>query len=257
MTIGQRILAARQEAGLSQRQLAGEEMTRNMLSVLEHDGANPSLATLRYLSEKLGKPVSYFLGEDAPSIPEYPQLVRARDAYEAGAWRGCLDILGKLQEPGEILGREVGVLKILASLALAEEAIAAGRLPYARALLEQARDTDSPYWHDALKDRLALLEVEAGASCPMPSADRVLLARAEQALADGRWQRAQKILDAAEETGQKWNLLRGRACLMGKEYAQAAAHFHRVEDWTDVRRELEICYRELEDYKMAYYYAKK
>ena len=31
MTMGQRILAARLAAGLSQRELAGEEITRNML----------------------------------------------------------------------------------------------------------------------------------------------------------------------------------------------------------------------------------
>ena len=59
MTLGQRIAQARQEAGLSQRQLAGDAITRNMLSCLEHDTAAPSLATLRYLSERLGKPVSW------------------------------------------------------------------------------------------------------------------------------------------------------------------------------------------------------
>ena len=36
MTMGQRILAARLAAGLSQRELAGEEITRNMLSSLDH-----------------------------------------------------------------------------------------------------------------------------------------------------------------------------------------------------------------------------
>ena len=64
MTMGQRIRQAREEAGLSQRELAGEEITRNMLSALEHDGANPSLHTLRYLSKRLGKSVSYFVEED-------------------------------------------------------------------------------------------------------------------------------------------------------------------------------------------------
>ena len=86
MTLGQRILAARLEKGLSQRQLAGEEITRNMLSALEHDGANPSVATLRYLSEKLGKPVSYFLGEDLPPVQGYETLLQARQACSAGVW---------------------------------------------------------------------------------------------------------------------------------------------------------------------------
>ena len=76
MTMGQRILAARLAAGLSQRELAGEEITRNMLSSLEHDTANPSVATLRYLAGRLGRPVSYFLGEDEAS--------KAVAAFESG-----------------------------------------------------------------------------------------------------------------------------------------------------------------------------
>ena len=69
MTMGQRILAARLAAGLSQRELAGEEITRNMLSSLEHDTANPSVATLRYLSKRLGRSVGYFSGRMAPLRP--------------------------------------------------------------------------------------------------------------------------------------------------------------------------------------------
>lgn len=259
MTMGQRILAARQAAGLSQRQLAGDEMTRNMLSALEHDGANPSVATLRYLSERLGKPISYFLGEDVPEIPEYPQLVQARSAYDAGEYRDCLDILGKIEAPGEILEREVGLLKILSAMALAEEMTAQGRRPYARRLLEQVRQEGihCPYFAEPLEERLKLLEAEAGGAGVLPTADRVLLARAKRNLEDRQWQKALACLDAAEERTQDWQLLRGKALFAGARYDEASQHFHRVEDAVDVRRELEICYRELEDYKMAYYYAKK
>ena len=88
MTIGQRILAARLEAGLSQRELAGETITRNMLSSIEHDAANPSLATLRYLAGRLGKTVSWLLGEDGPS--------EAIAAFEQGDYRRCREKL-----PGE------------------------------------------------------------------------------------------------------------------------------------------------------------
>ena len=61
MELGQRIRRARLDAGLSQRQLCGEYITRNMLSLIENGSAKPSMDTLRYLSEKLHKPVSYFL----------------------------------------------------------------------------------------------------------------------------------------------------------------------------------------------------
>ncbi len=46
MGIGQQIRSARMEMGLSQRQLCGDVITRNMLSQIENGTATPSLATL-------------------------------------------------------------------------------------------------------------------------------------------------------------------------------------------------------------------
>ena len=65
MELGQRLKQARLEAGLSQRQLCGEEITRNMLSQIENGSARPSMDTLRYLAARLGKPMGYFLEEQA------------------------------------------------------------------------------------------------------------------------------------------------------------------------------------------------
>ena len=71
MELGEKIRAARLAAGLSQRQLCGEDITRNMLSLIENGGAKPSVKTLTLLAERLGKPVSYFLDENARD----PELV--------------------------------------------------------------------------------------------------------------------------------------------------------------------------------------
>ena len=49
MELGEKLLRARQEAGLSQRQLCGDVITRNMLSRIEHGTARPSMDTLQYL----------------------------------------------------------------------------------------------------------------------------------------------------------------------------------------------------------------
>ena len=65
MDLGQRLKNARLEAGLSQRQLCGDVITRNMLSQIENGSAKPSMDTLRYFSQILGKPISFFLEEDA------------------------------------------------------------------------------------------------------------------------------------------------------------------------------------------------
>ena len=65
MELGERIRQARLGAGLSQKALCGDRITRNMLSQIEHGAARPSMDTLSYLAERLSRPVSWGLEEDA------------------------------------------------------------------------------------------------------------------------------------------------------------------------------------------------
>ncbi|MDR7856500.1 helix-turn-helix transcriptional regulator [Tissierella sp.] len=61
LTFGQKIKKARLEKNFTQSELVGDFITRNMLSKIENDAANPSLKTIEYLAYKLEKPISYFL----------------------------------------------------------------------------------------------------------------------------------------------------------------------------------------------------
>lgn len=250
MTLGQRIRAARMEAGLSQRELAGEEITRNMLSALEHDAANPSVATLCYLARRLGKPVSWFLGEDGPAVDGWEALRDARAAFDSGAYRHVRELLKG--EPGEALAREWHFLNALSLLREAEDAIRQGRLPYARELLGKP----GPFPLPELERKAMLLRFLCGCSTALPEDDTLLL-RAEGALADGRSADAERYLLALDDRDERWNYLMGESLFSRGAYKKAAEHFHRCEDAMDVRGRLEVCYRELEDYKLAYYYAKK
>ena len=238
MTMGQRIKAARQAAGLSQRELAGEDLTRNMLSSLEHDTANPSVATLRLLSQRLGKPISYFLGEDGPT--------QAVAAFEAGEYRRCLELLA---------GAEAEWLAPLALLREAELAVQDGRIPYARELLNQLEGRTSPLFGPECARHAAILRNRCGDFAPIPE-DGALLLRARAALADGRTELAQNCLAAHPDRDTEWEYLMGECAFARGSYAEARAHYHRCEAEFDVRRRLERCCLELEDYKMAYYYAK-
>lgn len=239
MTMGQRIRAARIAAGLSQRELAGKEITRNMLSSLEHDSANPSMATLRYLSGRLGKPVSFLLGEDGVS--------EAADAFREGSYRRCLDLLE---------GAEKDWLEPLALLREAEQAYSDGRIPYARELLAKLEDPASPLFGPESGRQAALLRVRCGLSAEIPEDDTLLL-KAEAAIRDGRYADAERYLSAADDRDAEWHRLMGECFFHAGDYAAAKDHYHRCEEAIDVRARLEICYRELEDYRMAYFYAKK
>ena len=255
MTIGQRILTARQEAGLSQRQLAGENITRNMLSAIEHDKAKPSLDTLQYLSGVLSKPVGWFLGENAPVVAGYDLLIQARQAYDSRQYRECINLVEQIPD-GEVLNREVSLLRMLATLALAEQCMADGRMPYARKLLEEPMGENCPYFTRELENRLMVLRVRAGLSGAIPEEETMIL-RGQQALNEKRYTDARRYLDALDDRNDQWYYLMGEALFGLEEYAPAAECFHKAEQTMPqaVRRKLQLCYAALKIFEKAYYYA--
>lgn len=225
MELGEKIRQARLEAGLSQRQLCGEEITRNMLSQIEHGTAKPSMKTLSFLAARLEKPISYFLDEEIPMLPDRK------------------------------------VLEAISCLTAAEDAIAQKKYPYARQLLERA---ESGYSF-LERQRLLLLGQLPGENLSelvamLPSLDGELLLRAEAALDRREEDLAQRLLTAAEnQEHPRWHLLRGRLLLAGKQYTAACVHLTVAETtYPEVCIPLlEACYRELGDFQQAYHYACK
>jgi len=61
--IGARIRALRKSMGLTQEELAGDHMTKSMLSQIENGRTFPSMRTLQYLATKLKQDPGYFLEE--------------------------------------------------------------------------------------------------------------------------------------------------------------------------------------------------
>ena len=138
MELGTRLKEARLEQGLSQRQLCGEEITRNMLSQIENGSARPSMDTLRYLAARLGKPVSFFLEEETVSSPNQDVMARAREAHRLGDGHLVLAMLEDYQGHDPLFDEEAGLLRLTALLKEAEKALGEGKRPYALSLLDQA-----------------------------------------------------------------------------------------------------------------------
>lgn len=256
MELGKRLKEVRLSLGLSQRELCGDEITRNMLSQIENGSAKPSMDTLKYLAARLGKPVSYFLEEETVTSPNQAVMAAARDAKRAGDWRGVLAALEDYQGRDPLFDEEKGLLKFCAMLDAAENALAEGKRPFARDLLEQAGEIKTIY-RPMLDRRHGLLMLRAGGRAELPSLDEELLIRAEHAEDPCR---AAALLDAAENRESPWwNLLRGLAYLEAGEYENAARCLTAAEENypKETIPQLERCYRELEDYKMAYLYACK
>ncbi len=261
MELGQRIKTARQEAGLSQRQLCGDRITRNMLSLIENGTARPSMDTLAYLAQQLGKPVSFFLEETAVTSPNQPLMEQARKAFRDGDHQHLRDILTQYRQPDETFDWEYALLLALACLALAEQALSDNRIPYARHLLAEATQAGekTPYYTKQLQARHQLLLARADTPAQLPDIDSVLLLKAEAALGQEQPEKAGVFLDACEARNPYWHLLRGKALWRQSSYRQAAQQLHLAEEAypRETTALLEQCYSALEDYKMAYFYACK
>jgi len=260
MELGEKIKQARLEAGLSQRQLCGEEITRNMLSLIEHGNAKPSMRTLQYLAVRLGKSVSYFLDEQTILSPNQAIMDSARRLFDSGRISAAVKALEDYHSPDPVYDREKELLWISCCLSLAETALKENRSQYALELLKKA-DQPTAYCADALSRRRLLLlgRIRGQQVCSqLPSLDDELQLRAEDALSQNQSQRAAALLDAMEcHDTPRWFLLRGKACLAASQWKNAAQCFHLAEAHypKETAPLLEQCYRELEDYRLAYEYA--
>ena len=264
MSLGEKLRQARLDAGLSQRQLCEPQITRNMLSRIEHGAVHPSMATMQFLAKRLGKPVSFFLDEDV-AMPDAGEdrMDRLRRSFQTGAYASVASQLEQIP----VRTWEQSLLLCLCTMELAAQAIEKGQQLQARTLLRRSAEAaqSTPYAGPALRRELLLLRYQAGEepvrlATQLPADDRELLLRAEAAQYTDDPVRSAALLSAvARQEGPLWNLLEGESLFAAGEYAQAVPCFQKAEETYPAKciPRLEACFRELEDYKQAYLYACK
>ena len=251
MDIGMRLRQARLEMGLSQRQLCGDVITRNMLSQIENGSARPSMDTLVSLAARLNRPVAYFLDGEEVS-PNGACMKKAKAYYTQGTFDAAAAALEEYQAPDGMLDDEWGLLYTLVLLEQAEKAL--DRPGYALELLEKASRQTSCYLTKEIRHRRLLLLAQVSREpVPLPNEDLSLRLRARQALRMGDIARCRALLEACEEkTDAQWRYLWAEAAFAWKDYALAAEYFP-----PHCYAKLEECYRNLGDFKKAYEYACK
>ena len=256
MELGARIKQARLEAGLSQRQLCGERLTRNMLSLIENGAARPSMDTLQYFAKVLGKPMGWFLEEQAVVSVNQAVMAAARECWSEGDGAGVLEALEDYKAPDPVFDGERGLLGYLATLLLARHALEEGKLPYARHLLGQAERWHSPYITPPQVQERQLLLAWLGENAQL--SDEPLLVGAKL-LVDTEPAKALGLLDCVkDQTSTQYQWLAGQAEFALGSYEPAVKYLLAVEALHPRAVELlEVCYRELGDFKKAYEYACK
>src|SRR5918911_4349803 len=87
-TLGARVRPARLERGMSQAQLAGDELTKGFISQLESGSVRPSIRSLQLIASRLGQSLDYFLGDEPLSLQKRIEFLdlAAQAAFERSDW---------------------------------------------------------------------------------------------------------------------------------------------------------------------------
>lgn len=271
MTLGEKLKKARLDRGLTQTQVCGDRITRNMLSQLENDSASPSVRTLEHLADALGVSMGWLLEQD----PAAEQLQQARQLFRQRDFAACFECL-RDHAAGQM---EEGILLLVRSaLCLSEAALADGRLREAGEKADMARNRCEGSLYagqpELLRAHAVLMRcaLEQGGDpeeyvpvilSDFSEAGRLLKAR--YALSQHQIETAQKTLptEPTSEALGECLILRGRVAMALQDYSGAEAILHQAETASRLSRIqrlelyslLEQCCREREDYRQAYFYA--
>lgn len=122
--VGVKIRDLRLSRGMTQKELAGESVTRNMLSLIENGNALPSLPTLICFAEKLNVSVGYFFAvseEETAAFTKMSRIGEIRRLFCEGEYASCLSACREIPHP------DCDILLISAECSLALAAHACDR----------------------------------------------------------------------------------------------------------------------------------
>lgn len=280
MNVGEKIRELRLAKLMTQSELAGSQITRNMLSCIENGTAQPSLATILYIAGRLNVPVGFLLAEEGDELifRKMNSIANIKRAYTAGDWRGCRSIcLSGCPEADD----EISLILAECDAEIAAEEFWHGRLhsscrffdealSYAEKTVyhtEHIEAQASVFFHYMQRISATLYsdmldeEKELSVQYVSPFAEYV---RALDELDNGEDALATAFLSGAKEDTFFATHIRVRMLMANARYKEAKSALllllnretplNEIELY-NVLLELEICCKETDDYKGAYNYA--
>lgn len=278
MNIGQRVRELRLAKMMTQADLAGDQITRNMLCTIERGAALPSLPTVCYLAERLSVPVGYLLSDERDDLLYRKMTVmpNLRRALAAKDYAGCITILNT--NFGDAFDDELALVRAECEYYMAKQAFERGRLRAAVAGFDRAIAAAENTLYDSAWIRLRAAVYFRYFSTLSPTLasdileeDEVEAARAEgddfcayflaaEALERGRLGEVEAYLSHSGDTVYAARL--SALCLMREgRVAEALAAYERLLSsdaltvgvlMYEVFGDMELCCRQNDDYKRAY-----
>ena len=122
--LADKIKTTRKRKKITQTELAGDKITRNMLSKIENGIATPSLDTLSYIADKLSVSISYLLSEEDDFVffEKKENIEKIYRAFNAKNYRACVNAIKKISS----VDNELALLLSHSYIRLAREAIKKG-----------------------------------------------------------------------------------------------------------------------------------
>ncbi len=280
MKLGEKIRELRISKLMTQAELAGDAITRNMLSCIENNSATPSLSTVLYIAKRLNVPVGYLLADegDESVYRKMNSFSNIKRAYTAGDLRGCRSLcISGCPQPDD----EISLLLASCDVGIAVEEFESGRLRFACRFFDEAlRYADRTMYPTAEIKAMARVYFRymerisptldsdvSDTEAPLAVESDLPIARyldALTALEEGSSARALAFFEREAPSSFFYDHLRIRMEMQKGEYhtsERALLQWLRQEEplpkvyLYTVLCELETCCRESEDFKGAYQYA--
>lgn len=98
LKLGEKIKKRRIELNMTQSEVCGDFITRNMLSLIESGSSYPSIDTAVYLARKLSLPLPYLFSDDDDLIyyKKQEKIEKIRSLFVKGNYDYCIKIIDEL-----------------------------------------------------------------------------------------------------------------------------------------------------------------
>lgn len=270
MNIGSKVKQLRVSAGLTQAQLAGEKITRNMLSAIESEKASPSLETLSYLSERLGVPTSFLISDD-DNLFFYEKneiIEKAKGFFRDKKYSKCIETINKCSMQDD----ELSYMLCISYFNLGKSAVLNGSLQTGKTMLENCLSfANKTIYNTSLTEAIAGLyySLAENIQSPLLEFDNSIVEETISTEAE---------LDfynyVIQNNNHQYKTVVYSTHLGAKEKIRNRHYYDALNDLLSIEKEknnfsynayfvfsvysdIEACYRQLGDFENAYRYASK
>ena len=269
MTLGEKIKKARCEMRLTQSALCEGKITRNMLSAIECDKANPSLETLYFLADALSLPLAYLLSDDEDMFfyQKKERIDEIKNAFSQRKYKECIDLISPLGR----IDDELAYILAQSHFEIGRQYVLKGSLKTGYTNLMLSKDFASKTIYDTSKIEARILIYSALAKNIQSPLLEFDTSDFEDALDSFDFE-FYKYLIGDQQYSFKNRIynchMKAKDLLKSRKYIEAIPLLKQIENektpetynscvMFSVYNDLENCYKQIADFENAYRYASK